>query len=195
MFYLKPFNQAYLVPLLCQPDTEFDIFDGRIRIPGRIKSASRHKSSLADRTTSCPKGNSVGVRTLVDVVVQQVFERRAKISARWIVVIGAEQGGQLRIVLEFLGDNADRIGAGYYVRVEEHQNIPCCMQCAKVSGRPRPPSSWRTHIKCIISFNYIANIFHRTIINYDQFSVSVAVPQRLETLLEFRRAIVDTHDH
>ena len=105
-----------------EPGTQVDVFDRRVREAFAVEAARRQERVAADRAQPGPERARRAGSPVVDVVVQQVAERRDGAAGRGVVV-GPEDGGQAGVVRERRADAGERVGVHLDVRVDEHEHV------------------------------------------------------------------------
>src|SRR5262245_32530388 len=82
-----------------QAVSQFDVLDGG-PLEAFVKTAVLEKHAFADGAAAAPESGRLAARGLVDEAVHQVLVERDKVLRRGSVVVGTDQGVQLRIGFE-----------------------------------------------------------------------------------------------
>src|SRR6266508_1053237 len=117
-----------------QAHAELDVLDRGPRVALRVEAAGGEERVPPDRAESRPEGRRRPGRARVHVMVQEVAEGRDDAVGGRCVVVGAEEGGQLRVGVEGRADPAERVRVDEYVGVDEDEHVAGRVPCADVAS-------------------------------------------------------------
>jgi hypothetical protein len=118
-----------------QSHAELDVLDGCPRETRLVEAAERLECVPSHRTEAGPEGRRRSRAFVVDVVVQEVAERRDDAVRARIVVVGAEDRRQLRVDREGVSNPPEDVRMHLDVRVDEHEHIAHCPARPEVARR------------------------------------------------------------
>src|SRR5207248_7026086 len=116
---------------------EVDVLHGRVRKAGCVEAARGVESIPADRPEAGPERRDGAGAGMVNVVVEEVAERRDQGWVLGLVVVGAEERCELGVGLERATDATERVGARDDVGVDEDEHLARRARRALVASRRR----------------------------------------------------------
>jgi len=122
---------------LGEAETEVDVLDRRVRIPSRVEASDRGKNLAPDRAETCPERGGRARSAVVDVVVQEIPKRRHHSRVLGVVVVGAEERGELGLGVEGSADALEGIRMDDDIGVDEHEDLAGRPRSALVASRGR----------------------------------------------------------
>ena len=133
-----------------QPHAQLDVLDARPREAPASKPPAASKASRRTAPSPAQKVSAGPARVGVDVVVEQVAEARSEAGRRGLVVVGAEDRGQVGVGGETALDPGERVGMDLDVGVDEDDHVASTARGAGVAQLP-PARRPRALVWTIIS--------------------------------------------
>jgi hypothetical protein len=123
---------------LIEPDPELDVLDRGHRETLLVEAAKPQEDVAAYGAEACPEGGRRPGVPLMDMVVEEVAEVRDEAPGVGIVVVRAEHGVELGVVVECRSDTGERVIVHFDVGIDEHEDFPLRAARAEVACAGRP---------------------------------------------------------
>ena len=123
---------------------QFDILDAR-GVEIFVKTTAGGKDRAADGTAGTPECRGPVAGCLVHVVVQEIAVLGEKIGGSGTVVVGANQGGQIRVFGKAAAHLGNGVGIYHYIGVQKEQQIAAGLPGSLVAGPGRTRKTGQFH--------------------------------------------------
>ena len=129
----SPANGKNVICGFVQPSSELDVLDRGALVAG-AEAAHLLEHRAANGTAAAPEGCRLLAAVLVDEMVEQVLVLRQHVDGRGFRVVGAEDGVQIRILVERVVQRLEGVGANADVGIDEEQILSAGVLGAAISG-------------------------------------------------------------
>jgi hypothetical protein len=120
--------------LCVEAHPELDVLHRGLREPLFVETAKRQKDVTPDRAEPCPERRGSSSAFVMDVMVEEIPEIGDDAGGSGIVIVGAEDRGEARVVLEGAANPGECVAVHLDVRVDENEHIACRLPRAEVSS-------------------------------------------------------------